>query len=324
MFSKVSLPDAVDRWVRFLDLVCRLRYGFNMRHWFSRLAFIVLCTVVFPFNSPAPLIYRADEGWTYESVGGGKWRRTRAKDQLEVAQSAFDKKDYSTALKAAQRTVKTWPLSDYAPKAQYLLGRCYEAKKQDQRAFKEYQKLLEKYPKIENYAEVLERQYGIANRFLAGQWFKLWGYVPFFPNMDKTAEMYEKLIKNGPYSDVAPEAQLKIGAAREKKSDYPLAVKAYERAADRYHDQKKIAADALFKAGMAYNKQARKAEYDQNVAAQAITTFTDFMALYPDDPRVPQAQKLINSLKTEQARGSFVIAKYYENKKTLEGSARLL
>jgi hypothetical protein len=88
-----------------------------MRHWFSRLAFIVLCTVVFPFNSPAPLIYRADEGWTSESVGGGKWRRTRAKDQLEVAQSAFEKKDYSTAVKAAQRTVKTWPLSDYAPKA---------------------------------------------------------------------------------------------------------------------------------------------------------------------------------------------------------------
>ena len=291
-----------------------------MRNWFIRLVLIVLCTMVFPFNSPAPLTYRADEGWTYEPVGGGKWRRTRAKDQLEVAQNAFDKKDYGLALKAARRTVKTWPLSDHAPKAQYLMGRCYEAQKQDERAFQQYQKLLEKYPKIDNYAEVLDRQYAIANRFLAGEWFKLWGYIPFFPNMEKTAGMYEKVIKNGPYSEVAPQAQLSIGAAREKQSDYPKAVKAYEQAADRYHDQKKVAADALFKAALAYNKQAKKAEYDQNVAGQAISTFTDFIALYPEDPRVVEAQKLINSLKSEQARGGFEIAKYYEKRKRWKGA----
>jgi tetratricopeptide (TPR) repeat protein len=166
---------------QILDLIPRLRYGHSMRNWFIRLVLIVLCTMVFPFNSPAPLTYRADEGWTYEPVGGGKWRRTRAKDQLEVAQNAFDKKDYGLALKAARRTVKTWPLSDHAPKAQYLMGRCYEAQKQDERAFQQYQKLLEKYPKIDNYSEVLDRQYAIASRFLAGEWFKLWGYIPFFP-----------------------------------------------------------------------------------------------------------------------------------------------
>ena len=48
-------------------------------------------------------------------------------------------------------------------------------------------KLLEKYPKVENYDEVLQRQFVIANRYLGGQWFKLWGYVPFFPSMDKTS-----------------------------------------------------------------------------------------------------------------------------------------
>ena len=146
------------------------------------------------------------------------------------------------------------------------------------------------------------------------------GYVPFFPSMDKTAGMYEKVIKNGPYSEVAPQAQLSIGTAREKQSNYPQAVKAYEQAADRYHDQKKVAADALFKAALAYNKQAKKAEYDQNVAGQAIATFTDFIALYPEDSRVVEAQKLINSLKTEQARGGFEIAKYYEKRRRWKGA----
>src|SRR5512137_1313901 len=104
-----------------------------------------------PFRSPAPLVYRPGEGWTYEPVGSeGKWVRARAKDQLDVAQTAFNNGDYSLALKAARRVVVVWPASDYAPRAQYLVGRCYEARHYDERAFKEYQKIIEKYPKSEN------------------------------------------------------------------------------------------------------------------------------------------------------------------------------
>lgn len=280
-----------------------------------RFIFLLLFStfLVLPFRSPAPLIYTPGEGWVYEPVGGeGKWQRTRAKDQLIVAQDAFDKKDYSLAAKAAHRTVTVWPLSDYAPQAQYLVGRCYEARGLDERAFNEYQKLLEKYPKAIVYDDVLKRQYEIANRFLAGEWFRIWGYIPFFPSMEKTADLYQKIVKNGPYSEIAPQAQMKIGEAREKQSNYPAAVKAYERAADRYNDRPEIAADALFKQALAYNQQAATAEYDQNTAAQAIATFTDFMTLFPNDERVSEAQKIIADLRTEQARGNLEIAKYYE------------
>lgn len=289
-----------------------------------RLAFlfvITACVGLFPLRAPAPLVYTPGEGWTYEPVGGeGKWRRTRAKDQMEVAQAAFDKRDYGVALKAARHLVKAWPLSDYAPRAQYLVGRCYEAKHNDEKAFKHYQRILEKYPKSENVKEVLQRQYEIAGRFLKGQWFKLLGYVPWFPSMDKTAEMFDKIVKSGPYSDVAPHAQLCIGAAREKQSHYPEAVKAYETAADRYHDRPQIAADAIYRAGVAYQKQATTADYDQSMAGQAIAQFTDFVTLYPDDGRVPEAQKIMASLKVEQARGNFETAKYYEKRHKWNGA----
>jgi len=280
---------------------------------FVCLFLVTACLTLIPFRSPAPLVYTPGEGWTYESVGGmGKWRRERAKDQLDVAQGAFDKQDYGLALKAARRVAKVWPLSDYAPQAQYLVGRCYEAKGHDEKAFAEYQKVVETYPKSENVKEVLQRQYAIATRFLEGQWFKLWGYIPAFPSMDRTAGMFEKIVKSGPYSEIAPQAQMRIGAAREKQKHFPEAVTAYERAADRYHDRAVIAADALYRAGLAYQKQARTAEYDQGAAGQAVATFTDFLTLYPDDARVPEAQKAIASLKTEQARGNFQTAQFYE------------
>jgi outer membrane protein assembly factor BamD len=281
-----------------------------------RLIFLLLafsCVMLSPFRSPAPLIYTPGEGWNYEPVGGGgNWQRTKAKDQLIVAQDALDKKDYATALKAARRTVKVWPLSDYAPQAQYIVGECYEAKGMDERAFKEYQIVLEKYPKYVESEKVLKRQYEIANRFFGGEWFRLWTYIPIFPSMEKTAGMYEKIVKDAPFSDVAPQAQLQIGQTREKQKNFPDAAKAFETAADRYHDRPQVAADGLFRAGLAYQKQAQTAEYDQSTAAQAIDTFTDFMTLYPDDARVPEAQKIIAALKSEQARGNYAIGQYYE------------
>jgi outer membrane protein assembly factor BamD len=282
---------------------------------------IVAGLMLLASRAPAPLIYVPGEGWYYESYGENlSWTRTRAKDQLDVAETAFTNRDYSLTLHASRRVLRVWPLSDYAPRAEYLIGRCLEAAHKDEAAFNAYQMIIEKYPRSENYNDVVWRQYEIGNRFLAGEWFRLWSYIPLYPSMDETAKMFDKIVSNGPYSEVAPHAQLKIGAAQEKAKNYPDAVKAYERAADRYHDQPQIAADALFREGVTYQKQAAAAAYDQSTAGQAIAAYTDFMTLFPDDQRVPQAQKAITLLKAEQVHGNFEIAQFYEQGKKWAGA----
>src|ERR1019366_7820187 len=226
------------------------------------LLFVVV--VLLPSRSPAPLIFIPGEGWYYENYGEtGKWQRPRAKEQLDVAEQSFTNKNYTVTLHAAHRILRVWPLSDYAPRAAYLVGRCLETQGKDEAAFNAYQQIIEKYPKSGQYNEVLWRQYEIANRFLGGEWFKIFNLVPLYPSMDETAKLYGKIVGSGPYSEVAPHAQLRIGAAREKQKDYAEAVRAYETAADRYHEQPLIAADANYRAGLAWEKQADTAEYDQ-------------------------------------------------------------
>jgi outer membrane protein assembly factor BamD len=294
-----------------------------MNRRYGLLLICIACVVLFPLRAPAPLFYVSGEGWYYEPYGqNGKWQRSRAKEQLDVAEQAFNNADYNTTLHAAHRVLRVWPLSDYAPDAEYFIGRCLEAEGKDQAAFKAYQNIIEKYPRSSRYVDVIWRQYEIANRFLGGQLFRLWGYIPLYTSMDETAQMFDKIVNNGPYSDVAPHAQLRIGAAREKQKNFDDAVKAYATAADRYYNQPTIASDALFREGFSYGRQAATAEYDQNTAAQAIASFTDFITLFPNDQRVPQAQKAIATLKTEQVRGNFEIAQFYENSKTLSASQR--
>jgi outer membrane protein assembly factor BamD len=284
----------------------KLRFGF--------LFLLLIVLVLLPARSPAPLVFVPGEGWYYETAGEtAKWQRARAKDQLDVAEQAFTNKDYTVTMHAAHRVLRVWPLSDYAPRAAYLVGRCFETQHKDEAAFNAYQEIITKYPKSGQYNEVLWRQYEIANRFLGGEWFKLWNLIPLYPSMDETAKLYDKIVTSGPYSDVAPHAQLRIGAAREKQKDYAEAVKAYDTAADRYHDQPTIASDAMYRSGLAWEKQADTAEYDQGAAAQAISSYTDFITFYPDDKRVADAQKAITKLKAEQVRGNFEIAKFYEH-----------
>lgn len=282
----------------------------------------VLVVVMAPLHSPAPFFYTPGTGWYYETPGqASNWQRSRAREQLEVAEQFFKERDYSNALRAAYRVVQVWPLSDYAPDAEYLVGRCLESKHKDEAAYQAYQGLIQKYPNSPRYEEVVWRQYIIANRFLAGEWTKLWGIVPFFPSMDTAADMFGGIVTNGPYSDIAPHAQLRIGVAREKQKDYPSAVQAYATAADRYHDQPVIAADATFREAESYRKQAATAEYDQSTAQQAIETYTDFITLFPNDNRVPQAQKAIVALRSEQVHGAFEIAQFYEKSRKWDGAA---
>jgi outer membrane protein assembly factor BamD len=292
-----------------------------MNRRFVFLVLLVTLAALLPFRSPAPLIYVPGEGWYYEPAGqGGNWQRARAKDQLDVAEQSFTNRNYNITLHAAHRVLRVWPLSDYAPRAEYLIGRCLEAGGKDEAAFNAYQDIIQKYPKSGEYEDVLLRQYEIGNRFLAGEWFRLWGYIPIYTSMDETAKMFDKIVNNGPYSEVAPHAQLRMAAAHEKGKDYAEAVKAYETAADRYHDQPEIAADALYREGISWQKQAATAEYDQSTAGQSIAAYTDFMTLFPEDKRVPAVQKSITSLKSEQVHGNFIIAQFYENSKKWAGA----
>jgi outer membrane protein assembly factor BamD len=306
-----------------LDLNFFSRYRSAMRSRFTFWVLFIALMALLPFRAPAPLVYIPGEGWYYERYGeNASWQRSRAKDQLAVAEQAFTNGDYSVTLHAAHRIMRVWPLSDYAPRAEYLVGRSLEATRKDEPAFNAYQSIIQKYPRTDSYEEVLWRQYGIGNRFLAGEWFHLWNFIPIGPSMDETAKMFSEIVTNGPYSDVAPHAQLRIGAAREKQKDYDEAVRAYEIAADRYHDQPVIAADAVYRQGVCYEKQAVTAEYDQSTAGKAIAAYTDFITLFPDDKRASDAQKSIVRLKAEQVLGNFKIAQFYEKNRTLTEQQR--
>lgn len=256
---------------------------------------------------PAPFIYRPGQGWEVE---GKDAVADTSKEQIAKAEAYEKEGKIEEAAGSYRALVKTWPLSPTAPEAQYryatMLFKLYEF----QRSFREFQNCLDKYPDTDHFSEILKYQYDIACLFLAGERQKVWK-IPTLPSMEKTVEMFEKVIKNGPYSPYAAMSQLKIGFARENQRKWEDAVKAYQDLIRKY-PKSDLADDAQFQIGYAWMQAARQADYDQTATNKAITAFEDYITKYPKSEKIEQARENILKLQGEQGRGLMRVAEFYD------------
>ncbi len=275
------------------------------------MAVAVVWGIFTPPDCPAPLVWRKGEGWTWER--GGVAVGNNPKEQLEIARALSQQKDHGSAVTAYRRLIRRWPTSYAVEDARLGLAESLSALDYHFKAFKEYQQLIEKHPNSPHFETALQRQFEIANLFLAGQRDKAWG-VKWFPARDKAIDIFEQVVKNGPYSKVGPDAQFRIGVAQEMLKDYVAAVRAYEKVTERYPNLP-LAEKAQFQIGYAYRQEAGRFEYDQNAANQAVAAFTDFLVRYPDSERAPQAEEYRAALKGEQAQGLFRVGQFYEKRR---------
>jgi outer membrane protein assembly factor BamD len=277
---------------------------------------VMVFAFVMPVESTAPLVWRKGEGWTFERAGVATGANPG--DQLKVAKDLQAKKDYRGAIDAYRRVIRRWPLSSATQDARLGLADSLSGIGYHYQAFKEYQQLIEKHPNTPHFDTVLQRQFEIGNLFLAGARQKAWG-LRWFPSTDRAIEVFEKVVKNGPYSPVAAEAQFRIGVAYEKQNDYLAAVHAYEKILERYAKYP-IAEDAQFQIGYAYKEESQRAEYDQNMANQAIAAFSDFLLKFPGSEKVALAEEYQTALKEEQAKGLYRIGQFYERNRKYQSA----
>jgi outer membrane protein assembly factor BamD len=265
------------------------------------------------FGTLAPLahgslVWRPGEGWSDES--GGDVSASSSRDQLDKAHKMEAQGARDDALKAYKALLRRWPLSFFAPEAQYRMGKILEDEGAFNDAFQAFQKMVTKYPSSSYFEQALEEQYRIANLYLAGEPQRIWK-IPVGPSMDRTVEMYERIIKNAPYGTWAPECQFDIGRARENQRRFTDAVDAYQKVLDNYPTSS-VASNAQYQIGYAWMHASYTGDYDMGAAKKAVEAFQDYLVRYPTSDKADQAQENIQKLGQRQTQGAFNIAKFYE------------
>src|ERR1700677_1666536 len=256
----------------------------------------------------AELVWRPGEGWSDES--GGDVSASSSRDQLDLAHKLEAQGDRDPALKAYKGLLRRWPLSFFAPEAQFRVGKILEDEGDFYTAFQAFQTMVTKYPSSDYFEQALNEQYRIANLYRAGEPQRIWK-IPVGPSMDRTVEMYERIIKNAPYGTYAPECQFDIGLCREQQRKYDDAVDAYQKVLDNYPTSS-VAANAQYQIGYAWMKSSISGDYDMGAAKKAVDAFQDYLVRYPNSDKAVQAQENIRRLSQKQTQGAFDIAKFYE------------
>ncbi len=278
---------------------------------------IFACLFLWLDIAGAGLVWRPGEGWSRES-DGAVVAASDAKEQLLLARKLESEEKWGDALEAYKMLVRRWPLSSVAGESQFKEAFMLEKLAKFDAAFKAYSKVVSKYPGSQFFDLSLERQYAIANLFLAGERQRFLD-IPLLPSMDKAVDMYNGLIKSAPYGKYAAPAYFKIGLAREKQKNWSEAIASYNTIIDKYPGHG-LADDAQYQIGYAWYRASSDADYDQSAARKSVAAFQDFLTKFPNSEKVSQAQDYINELTERQVQGSYNIARFYEKQKNYKSA----
>jgi len=258
--------------------------------------------------------------WTPKS---GKWvnpknlPKDNPKEQFAYAKSYFDNHKYEDAKREFHKLLKAYPKSAEAAESQYYLGLTEEAQGKSYEAYLAYQMVIDKYPFSERIQEIIEREYKIAERFMAGEKRKALGLD--LPVDNPAIEIFAKVVENSTYGPLAPKAQYKLGLVLKGLLRYYEAEDEFNKVVSRYPDSEWASA-AKFQIASCRASLSKGASYDQGAAQEAKEKFEDFVKEHPDAVLSLDAQKNIDAIREKEAQASYNIGRFYEKQKAFDSA----
>lgn len=239
------------------------------------------------------------------------------KEQLAVAQALFEDGKYDDARREFKKILKAYPKAVEAAESQYYLGLIEEKQGNLFEAYKGYQLVVEKYPFSERIVEINQREFEIAEKFIAGEKRKALGVA--LPVEHPAVEILNTIIENTPFGPLAPKAQYKLGLVYKSLERLSEAEEAFSRVISNY-PQSEWVESAKFQLANTKARVSKGPEYDQGAAREAQEQFEDFVKSNPDAELSKEAEKSIGELKEKEAESDFNAGRFYEKQKQYDSA----
>lgn len=232
-----------------------------------------------------------------------------ATEQLVDAERVAETEKEKAAIKAFEKIIKDYPLTEAAADAQFQIGSLHKQAGNLEDAFEAHQKLITKYRQSPRFAEAVKEQFQIAEGAKAGNKVTFVG-IPMKLTSSRIIEMYETVISNAPFGKDAPKAMFSIAEIQQDLGRRPAAVAAYQRVVDDYPNSPE-AKDAQFRIGQISNLVSLKSE-DVGSIREAQAAMQTFVLENPDAEESPDARAILSNLKKRDLGKDMEIARFYE------------
>ena len=120
-------------------------------------------------------------------------------------------------------------------------------------------------------------------------------------------------------TDFSDDAQLGLARTYEASAQYILAANAYRAFAESYQDDPRVP-DAYLGRASALERQTTSYELDQSDTRTALGVYQDYLRLFPEHPRVAEAQARIAALTDRLAQKAYGSGTLYERRRLHEAA----
>ncbi len=255
-------------------------------------------------NKPSNITRRSRHWWERRAPA-----KATAPEQLDYADQLLAEDRLSAAARHYRILTFAWPNSSEAPIAQFKYAEILQRREKYQKAFDEYQYLLDAYAGFCAYDAVLEQQYIIANTIATRHKRVL--FVAY-QDEEEAIPMFEQLIINAPSWHRAAELQFRIARIYEKNKQYDLALDAYA-AFQRRFPFSTLLETAFFSELRCWYLYAQKKPNDANIRHGAISAQRVYLNAYPHSAKKDVVQAQLQELLLEEAGFLYQQARLYDN-----------
>lgn len=234
-------------------------------------------------------------------------------DALMVEAKAYLKDGRASKARGPlKEIVRYHALAPNAAEARFLLGQSYETTKDYRDAFKEYGKLINRYPQSSLYADALNRQLTMAMNAASGELTVpvLWG--AWETNMESAVviKWLNEIVESAPYNDMAATAS-SILAKYLVEQDRPEDARVvYARLVEKYPDSRYAPESQLMVAKLWANNHTRG---DNNLVnlSNAREAYEEFSLRFPNHPEAGKALSHASDMDRLMVQQQLEVGRYY-------------
>ncbi len=209
-----------------------------------------------------------------------------------------------------EEITEDYPFTDVVPEAMFNWAGIYAETNRFKKAFTLLQSIILVQPQYEGFDNVIAEQFEIATRIMEGEREKLFGTIPIFRYYTRAIQYFQVIARNAPYSEYAPLSLMNIAILGRDLEKEVIAVDALDQLINFYPDHE-LAPEAYFLLAEVFSSLIDGPNYDQGSTREAISYYEDFLILFPDSPRVPEAEQGLAAVEEVFAQSKFLMGDYY-------------
>ena len=203
-------------------------------------------------------------------------------------------------------------LAPNAPQARFMLGKSYESTDDYRDAFKEYSKLIDRYPQTDLYAEALNRQLAMAMDAASGR-MKVpvfWGAWETTMESSVVVEWLRDIVGKAPYNDMAATASSILAKFLLDQERPDEARQEYARLVEKYPDSRYAPDAQLMVAQLWANSHTRG---DNNLVnlSNAREAYEEFNLRFPKHAEASKALSEAANMEKLMVHQQLEVGRYY-------------